>query len=72
MLPPAQILSLFDIVADILNRLQSELSAITTSDTGSDPTKHIRDSITELRGTLEQLHAKELQEALQRGPYGRP
>jgi hypothetical protein len=43
------ILDLFDDVCDILQSLQCELSCITTSDTGSDPTVHIRRGIDDLR-----------------------
>jgi hypothetical protein len=46
------ILSLFDDVADVLSYLQQELSCITTSDTGSDPTSHIQREVKRLRDRI--------------------
>jgi hypothetical protein len=46
------ILDLFDDVCGILGSLQSQLSCITTSDTGSDPTEYIEDGINNLRARL--------------------
>lgn len=54
------ILGLFDDVSRILERLQSTLSCLTTSDTGSDPTEDIQDAIKDLRDTLTELPAAAL------------
>jgi hypothetical protein len=51
------ILDLFDDVCGILDGLQSQLSCITTSDTGNDPTEYIDDGIKDLRARLADLTA---------------
>jgi len=45
-------LNLLDDIASLLSSLQCELSCITSTDTGCDPTAHIRDGIKELRAKI--------------------